>query len=130
MGLAQRAIETAGIATVSLSMIPEFTRSVGAPRVAAIEYPMGRPLGQPGDREGQLAVLRAALRVAETASRPGEVVDLPFQWPEPPSQVRSSPAEPPPIARLVTRRPWLYLKLVAGEIPRPNRVIGPKKTSS
>ena len=130
MGLAQRAIEAAGIATVSLSMIPAFTRSVGAPRVAAIEYPMGRPLGQPGDREGQTAVLRAALRVVETASGPGEVVNLPFEWPEPPSQVRSSPAEPPPITRLVTRRPWLYLKLVAGEIPRAGRVIGPKETSS
>ena len=128
MGLAQRAIETAGIATVSLSMIPEFTRSVGASRIAAIEYPMGRPLGQPGDREGQLAVLRAALRVVETASRPGEVVHLPFEWPEPPSRVRSSPPEPPPITRLVTRRPWLYLKLVAGEIPDQRRVLGPRRT--
>ena len=130
MGLAQRAIERAGIATVSLSMIPEFTRSVGAPRVAGIEYPMGRPLGQHGDREGQRAVLRAALRVVETASRAGEVVHLPFEWPEPPSHVRSSPAVPPPIARLIIRRPWLFLKLVAGEIPDQGRVVRPKETSS
>jgi hypothetical protein len=121
VGLAQREIEAAGITTVSLSMIPAFTASVGAPRIAAIEYPMGRPFGQPGDGDGQRAVLRAALRVLETA-RPGEIVHLPFEWPEPPSRVRSAPAEPPPIARLIGRRPWLFMKLLSGLAPSPREV--------
>jgi hypothetical protein len=46
-------------------MIPEFTASVGAPRVAGIDYPFGRPMGLPGDQAGQ-----RALAVALT-SRPG-----------------------------------------------------------
>jgi hypothetical protein len=86
----QRRIEAAGLTTVTLSSIPDLTAAVGVPRVAAIEYPQGRPLGQPGDAEGQAAVLRAALSVTETAEDPGTVVDLPFEWPEPPSRVRSS----------------------------------------
>ena len=78
MGLAQREIEAAGISTVSLSMIPDFTAAPGVPRVAAIAYPLSRPLGDPGDGDGQRAVLRAALGVLEKADAPGTVTTLPF----------------------------------------------------
>jgi D-proline reductase (dithiol) PrdB len=115
----QREIEAAGISTVSLSMIPEFTRSVGAPRIAAISYPMAHPLGAPGDREGQMAVLRATLGTLEGAREPGEVIELPFQWPERPGQVHTDPEEPPPIAKLLARRPWLVAKFLSGDIPEP-----------
>jgi len=115
----QREIEEAGISTISLSMIPEFTRSVGAPRIAAIAYPMAHPLGAPGDREGQMAVLRATLRALEEAREPAEVVELPFEWPERPGQVHADPAEPPPIAKLLARRPWLVAKFLSGDIPEP-----------
>jgi hypothetical protein len=97
--------------TVTLSSIPDLTASTGAPRVAAIEYPCGRPLGQPNDAAGQAAVLRAALNLAETATQPGSVLDLPFEWPEPPSRVKSSPPEPPPIVKLLKRKPWLLPRL-------------------
>lgn len=100
-------------------MIPEFTRSVGAPRVAAIAYPLAQPLGAPGDHEGQRAVLRATLRALEEAEEPGEVIELSFEWPQRPAQVHSEPDEPPPIARLLTRRPWLLPKLLSGDIPEP-----------
>jgi hypothetical protein len=49
-------------------MIPEFTASVGAPRVAGIELPFGRPLGLPGDRAGQRGVLHATLLSAGQGS--------------------------------------------------------------
>lgn len=113
----QREFEAAGVATVTLSSIPALTASVGVPRVAAIEFPGGRPLGQPGDREGQTAVLRAALRVLEEAPGPGTVVDLPFRWPERKSQVRSAAAQPPPIARLIQRKPWLLPRLLNRDPP-------------
>jgi D-proline reductase (dithiol) PrdB len=115
----QREIEAAGISTISLSMIPEFTRSVGAPRIAAIAYPMAHPLGAPGDHEGQMAVLKATLQALEEVRKPGEVVELPFEWPERPSQVHADPEEPPPIAKLLTRRPWLVAKFLSGGIPEP-----------
>jgi hypothetical protein len=118
VGLAQREIEAAGIPTVSLSMIPDFTCATGAPRVAAVAYPTSRPLGEPGDAEGQRRVLLAALTVLEAAEEPGTVVTLPFDWPEPAKSVRRQRLdEPPPIARLIQSKPWLYFKLVAGEIP-------------
>ena len=50
MGLVQREIEAAGISTISLSMMPELTQSVGVPRIAAIEHPFGLTLGLPGGR--------------------------------------------------------------------------------
>jgi hypothetical protein len=104
VGLVARAVEAVGIPTVVLNMIWVFQRLIGMPRVAAIEYPFGRPYGEVGDAEGQRAVLRAALRVAETASAPGQVEHLPFRWHEPPEQTKWHPAEPSPIIALLTKR--------------------------
>lgn len=118
MGLVQREIEAAGFTTITLASIPDFTASVSVPRIAAIEYPLGRPLGQPGDREGQLAVLRATLRAIERIDTPGSVVHLPFEWPEPPKRARCHPPKPPPIANYLRRRPWLLPKLLNREIPQ------------
>jgi hypothetical protein len=102
---------------VTLSSIWAFTASVGAPRIAAIEHPQGRPVGRPGDVAGQKAVVRAALRVLKGATDPGTVEHLPFEWPESPRRARSRPESPPPIAMLLRRKPWLLPKLVKGEIP-------------
>ena len=71
MGLVQREMEAAGFSTVSLSTLPDFTRSVGAPRVAGILHPMGQPLGAPGDADGQRAVLGAVLHFLEECRTPG-----------------------------------------------------------
>jgi D-proline reductase (dithiol) PrdB len=114
-------LEAAGIATVALSMIPEFTASVGPPRVAGIDYPFGRPLGLPGDRAGQRAVLQATLEVLAAAQGPGTVVQLPFQWPETPREAGGDPPVPPPIVQLLRRKPWLALRLLAHDIPEPRR---------
>ena len=84
-------LEAQGIATVALSMIPEFTASVGAPRVAGLDYPFGRPLGLPGDRAGQRAVLQATLEVLAAAHGPGTVIQLPFQWPQDPREAGGVP---------------------------------------
>lgn len=99
-------------------MIPDFTAAPGAPRVAGIAYPLSRPLGNPGDEHGQRDILRAALAVLEEAEGPGAVTTLPFTWPEPAKQVRREKlSDPPPIAKLLVKKPWLYFKLVSGDIP-------------
>jgi hypothetical protein len=85
--------------------------------VAGLAYPFGRPLGQPGDSAGQLSVLRACLRALELIDTPGGAVQLPFTWPEPPARARGSLKEPPPIARLLQRKPWLFVKFLAGDVP-------------
>jgi hypothetical protein len=85
--------------------------------VAGIEYPMGRPLGEPLDAAGQRAVLEGALRVLAEATVAGTVVQLPFEWPSDARHTRTHPPEPPPIARLLKRRPWLAPRLVRREPP-------------
>jgi D-proline reductase (dithiol) PrdB len=117
VGLVQRVLEAAGISTVSLSMIPDFTRATGVPRLAGISYPMSRPMGRPGDAEGQRQVLRALLGLLESAQAPGTYVELPFAWPESPAQARKGSDIHPPIAQLLARKPWLLPRLYAGEIP-------------
>jgi len=117
VGLVQRVLESAGIATVSLSMIPDFTASVGAPRVAAIDHPLSRPMGRPGDADGQRAVPRAALEVLTDAARPGTVVELPYAWPESARAARRDAHVAPPISQLLLRKPWLIPRMISGDIP-------------
>jgi hypothetical protein len=117
VGLAAREIEAAGISTLTLTLLPAFTRVVGTPRVAELAYPFGRPLGQPGDAAGQLAVLRCALRALEMIQAPGGAVRLRFVWPEPPARARGTLKEPPPIGKLLQQKPWLFLKFLAGDVP-------------
>ena len=81
-------------------MTPEYNREIGIPRVAAIEYPFGRTIGQPGDRVGQRKVLLEALQALETARSPGQVFHLPFTWPEEPSKTQWHPPEISPIVKL------------------------------
>lgn len=98
-------------------MIPALTDAMGAPRVAAIEFPFGRPLGQPGDSDTQRAVLHATLDALRDATVPGAVAELPFRWPEPLDQVHWHPKEPSPIGRLLASDPSLFKQLIKGEIP-------------
>jgi len=104
VGLVGRVIEAAGVPTVTLNMIWVYQRLVGMPRVAAIEHPFGRPFGDVGDAATQAAVLRAALRVFETARAPGHVEHLPFVWPEDPGQTKWHPPEPSPIIAMLKER--------------------------
>lgn len=117
MGLVQRELEAAKLSTITLSPIADFTASVGAPRVAAIEHPNGLTLGRPGDNEGQRAALKATLDALKTIENPGEVVHLPFEWPEANRSLRSKPAQPPPIVKAIMRKPWLLARLISGRIP-------------
>jgi len=81
-------------------MVPEFNREIGIPRVAAIQYPFGRVVGEVDDIEGQRRVLTAALSVLENAETPGDVVHLPFTWHEEPKETQWHPPEISPIIKL------------------------------
>ena len=111
MGLVQREIEAAGFSTISLSMMPDLTKSAGVPRIAAIEQPFGLTLGLPQDITRQLAVLGATLRALEEISQPGTVVHLPFEW-DSREKLNIHPPETPPIARLLRRHPWYVPKFL------------------
>ncbi len=81
-------------------MTPDFHREVGIPRVAAIEYPYGRTVGEVNDSAGQRKVLLAVLSFLERAQTPGEICHLPFTWPEEPKNTKWQPPEISPIIKL------------------------------
>jgi hypothetical protein len=122
-------IEASGIPTVSLSMIPDLTRAVGVPRLAGLSYPLGRPLGNPHDAEGQRAVLRALLEVLPRAVEPDTYVELPFVWPDSPAKARneSKDVPPAPIVQLLKKKPWLLPHLYSGHIPQHEEVLCEKE---
>jgi hypothetical protein len=97
--------------------VPDLTASVSVPRLAAIEYPLGRTLGQPGDAAGQIAMLRATLQALREMDTPGNIRQLPFEWPESPNQVHSHPSQEPPIAVYLKRNPWFLPKLLYRDVP-------------
>lgn len=85
---------------MTLTVTPEFNREIGIPRVAAIEYPYGRPVGQVNDDEGQRKVLLEALSVLEKAQEPGQVFHLPFEWSEEPKETKWHPPVASPMIKL------------------------------
>ena len=60
VGLIQRAIEYAGITTVSISLLREITEKIRPPRALFVPFPLGYPLGEPDNPELQTKVMRAA----------------------------------------------------------------------
>lgn len=103
------------MSTAVHSWIPELAESVGSPRVIGIGYPGSVPFGAPGDADGQRAVLRTSLEAAASLTEPGQRIDLPFEWPAEARVPR--PPKPAPIVSAIKQRPWLYLKLLKGQIP-------------
>jgi len=62
--------EAAGIATVVLSSVREMAEKTAPPRALHCEFPLGRPLGIPGDAAFQLDVLLRALALLGEPSGP------------------------------------------------------------
>src|SRR5947209_4233590 len=60
VGLIQRAIEYAGITTVSISLLREITERIQPPRALFAPFPLGYPLGEPNNPELQKRIMRAA----------------------------------------------------------------------
>jgi len=56
---------------------------VKAPRSVFVDFPLGRQCGKPNEPELQTQILKDALHVLVTATTPGEMVDLPYEWHEP-----------------------------------------------
>ena len=99
-------IESAGISTVLITMMPHWAEKLGAPRTLGVEFPFGHPLGRAGEREEQLAVIRRALQLLREASEPGviEHFDQPWQGDEREWRKRWQPEEASPIIKLLRDR--------------------------
>ena len=80
MGLIQRTIEAAGIATIGISIVRAYTEKVKPPRTVFLPWPFGHPLGEPFNAAQQAAVLERAFDALYTITQPGTIIDLPFRW--------------------------------------------------
>lgn len=63
-------LEANGVATVSLSSMRGFTERMNPPRALHCDFPLGRPLGVPGDAVFQRGVLDAAFALLEETKGP------------------------------------------------------------
>lgn len=80
-------LEARALPTVTLTLIPELTRFVGAPRALAVHFPFGAPLGDPGHGELHDAVLGEALELLATAREPRTLVESRLRWRREPERV-------------------------------------------
>ena len=70
MSVLAHVFEAAGIATVVLSSVRPMAEKVAPPRALHCEFPLGRPLGRPGDAAFQHDVLRRAFALLDAPSGP------------------------------------------------------------
>ena len=70
VGLIQAALEEAGIATVSISLLQEMTKKVQPPRALFVPFPHGYPLGRPHDAPLQRRVILDALKLLQRTDIP------------------------------------------------------------
>jgi len=82
VGLFARAIEGAGIPTITLSSALDITSLVKPPRAVFVNFPLGHQAGRPFDPEGQTRIILDALHLLETATTPGTLVQLQYKWDE------------------------------------------------
>jgi D-proline reductase (dithiol) PrdB len=80
VGLVARAIEAAGIPTISLSIVLEITEKTPPPRALFLRYPFGHALGEAGKHDQQLAVLFRAFTLLFEADQPGTIRDARLHW--------------------------------------------------
>lgn len=73
-------IEAAGIATIGITIVREYTEQVKPPRSVFLRWPFGHPLGEPFNRIQQRTVVFDCLDQLYTIDIPGTIIDLPYIW--------------------------------------------------
>ena len=66
----QAEVERRGIATASITMLPDITRAVRPPRALAVPWKLGYPLGVAGDTDTQARVVRRLLALCARSDVP------------------------------------------------------------
>ena len=71
-------MEDAGIPTVIIAAraFRDHLAKMTLPRVVTTPYPMGRPLGAPGDNQSQRKSILSALDLLNSAGQAGTIMDL------------------------------------------------------
>ena len=98
-----RTLESAGLSTIMVTMMPYWAEKVGVPRTLAVQFPFGHTIGLPHDAAQQMRVISQALEVLESVDAPGTIVHSPEIWPVPWEEAKASwqPEEPSPIIEVI-----------------------------
>ncbi len=87
VGLVQHELESAGIASASVTLKPEITYGVGASRAAWVRFPLGHPMGEPDRPDLQREILTDLLHIVSEYPNPldhggdrGLILRLPYRW--------------------------------------------------
>lgn len=101
MAVVARAVERCGLSTVCSTNARDITELVRPPRSGFLNFPLGNCVGRPLDAAQQRAVCQRIVALADRSDRPGMIVDLPYQWPEPawPQQVATQYLEEADVLR-------------------------------
>jgi len=70
VSLVARHVEAAGIPTVIIGSAQDIVETAGVPRFVFVDYPLGNPIGKPGDTAEQRRVVSSALTLLTTAVAP------------------------------------------------------------
>ena len=70
VGLIQGALEDAGIASVSLTLLGEVTRKVKPPRALFVPFPLGYPLGKPQEPALQRRIILESFELLQSCDLP------------------------------------------------------------
>lgn len=81
--LVARELEKQGFPTVAVSLIPELSEIVGAPRTLTVHFPFGAPCGNPGNGRLHCRVLLEAVEMIVDAEKPGEIKTSQHIWRKP-----------------------------------------------
>lgn len=80
MSLVASGLEARGISTLVIGTARDILAAARAPRSVWVDFPVGRPFGQPHASAQHRQVLAAALEQMDAFTAPGQIRDLPFEW--------------------------------------------------
>lgn len=107
MPVLARVIESLGIPTVTVTMMPDLAQKFRLSRIVGVEFPFGHSFGTPHNDELMLTVARAAAHALEDAGEPGYRHDVPDKWPvadEIAYKAWHPPVPSPIVAQMLKRR--------------------------
>lgn len=101
-----RVIESAGIPTVTVTMMPDLAEKFRLSRVVGVEFPFGHSFGTPHNDDLMLTVANAAVQALEEAGGAGYRLDVEAKWPVPDEVAYKTwhPPEPSPIVAVMLRQ--------------------------
>jgi len=86
VGLIQRAVEEAGLPTISMGNMADRMGHIKPPRALLVKFPRGSMLGEPGNAKRQRRIVMDALEALTTMTEPGTIRELPYRWKKPDSE--------------------------------------------